>query len=362
MKYLFKSMLLIYTIVGFIRGGSVSINDIAVLLIIIALDIYYEKYNSSIYIIAAEAAAVTWGVSCSDVFAAFYSICIFNAIYLGTYVSYAITVFIVMLSFIFLKQDYYSMLIIFLAMGGLYGQALKKLSDNERKFKESYDTERRYRYEIEAAKQKLMNSAKEVAYLAEIKERNRIAQQIHDTIGHSIAGILMQLQAAYKIKDRNAEKSKELLSKSIEELSKSLTLLRDTVHNIKPSENISIEYIKNIIDNFKFCTVNFKCTGDFQSLPANYIEIISTNIKEALTNAAKYSSATMMDISIEVTERYVRLYIKDNGIGCDKIKEGIGISGMKERVYNIGGNVSISSEDGFLIVCFMPISEYKGEI
>lgn len=56
------------------------------------------------------------------------------------------------------------------------------------------------------------------------------------------------------------------------------------------------------------------------------MEMLCSNIKEALTNAAKHSRATKVEISIETNERYVRLYIRDNGVGCASVKEGLGLS------------------------------------
>jgi signal transduction histidine kinase len=237
---------------------------------------------------------------------------------------------------------------------GMFGYLRGVVEDKEKTFLQSYDKERRYRYELEQAKAKLLNSSMEVAHVAEISERNRIAREIHDNVGHSIAGILMQLQASYKLSGKDDKKSIELLKKSIDELSNSLTILRDTVHNIKPQESMGIEYIKNVIDNFSFCDVDFNYSGDFNNLSPNLLQIIYTNIKEALTNISRHSNATRVDIAIDINERFIRLYIKDNGVGCNKIKEGLGISGMRERVKNIGGSISINTENGFLIVCVIP--------
>ena len=86
-----------------------------------------------------------------------------------------------------------------------------KTSNYERKekqFHKTFDKERKYSSELEQTKSKLLNSSKSIAYLAEVTEWNRIAQEIHDTIGHSIAGILIQLQAAFKLFDRDGEKSR----------------------------------------------------------------------------------------------------------------------------------------------------------
>jgi signal transduction histidine kinase len=236
----------------------------------------------------------------------------------------------------------------------LLAYVIRNGKEERDRFKQTVDNERRLRYELEETKAKLLHSSKEVATIAEVRERNRIAQEIHDSIGHSIAGILFQLQAAYKLHSRDQEKSLEMIQKSIEGLAKSVELLRDTVHNIKPKQSFGIDYIKNIIDYFSFCPVEFITSGDFNSIPASHLELLSTNLKEALTNASRYSQATKMNINIEATEHYTRMYIKDNGLGCKTVKEGLGLSGMKERVRNVGGILSISANDGFLIVCLIP--------
>ena len=132
----------------------------------------------------------------------------------------------------------------------MYGNLTLKFKENINSFKQTYDNERRYRYELENAKQKLLNSAKEAAYIAEIRERNRIAREIHDTVGHSIAGILLQLQASQKLRHRDEEKSDKLLKDSIERLSDTLDVMRNTVHNIRPSNSMGLEYIEGIINNF----------------------------------------------------------------------------------------------------------------
>ena len=81
-----------------------------------------------------------------------------------------------------------------------------------------------------------------------------------------------------------------------------------------------------------------------------------------MTNASKYSEATRMDISLTINDNFIRLYIKDNGKGCIKINDSLGLSGMRERVRNMGGNISINGESGFLIVCIIPLNREVGGI
>ncbi|MCX7747865.1 MAG: sensor histidine kinase [Clostridia bacterium] len=358
MKYLFKVMFLIFIITELSINGNATLSSVFIVLMILASHIYREKYINSIILIALEFLIIVYGAFKIDV----------NFIFLG-----AVTTF----DFICKKQYWgvipavwagvyllqlQQILIYFVVTGmcGFYAYGYSKFVSKDALFKEVYDKERRYRYELEQSKAKLLNSSKEIAYIAEVKERNRIAREIHDNVGHTIAGILLQLQASYKLFKKDEAKALGLVEKSISELSKSLELLRDTVHNIKPNERLGVEYIRGVIENFSFCPVDFRYSGDLSLLPAGHVEMITSNIKEALTNASKHSKATKMDISVDINENFVRIYIKDNGIGCSKMKEGLGLSGMKERVKNLGGSISLSSQDGFLIVCVIPMERVEG--
>ncbi|MHB8061373.1 MAG: histidine kinase [Ruminiclostridium sp.] len=150
------------------------------------------------------------------------------------------------------------MLLLIMSICSIAAYEIEKSEKRELVFKNSLDGERSLRYELEKVRAKLLASAKETAHLTEVSERNRIACDIHDNLGHSISGILIQLQAAYKIYDLDGEKSKAILKKSIDRLSDSVTLIRDTVHNIKPKENLGIEYINTIVKDFSFCTIDLK--------------------------------------------------------------------------------------------------------
>lgn len=357
MKYIFKSMFLLYIIAQLAVNSSISFLEISSILIITAANIFKEKYYNSIIITVIEFVMITVIGKFSPSFIYLYGLVAYDIFFQKLYIG-AIPILIG--GFYYLKSGNILIFLLLMGTSGMFGYLRGVVDDKEKTFLQSYDKERRYRYELEQAKAKLLNSSMEVAHVAEISERNRIAREIHDNVGHSIAGILMQLQASHKLSGKDDKKSNELLKKSIDELSNSLTILRDTVHNIKPKESMGIEYIKNVIDNFSFCTVNFKYSGDFNNLSANLLQIIYTNIKEALTNISKHSNATIVDITTDVNERFIRLYIKDNGLGCSKIKEGLGISGMKERVKNIGGSISISSENGLLIVCVIPRNVQEG--
>ncbi|MNN73127.1 Sensor histidine kinase ComP [compost metagenome] len=128
-----------------------------------------------------------------------------------------------------------------------------------------------------------------------------------------------------------------MLTGAVSGLSDALGLLRDTVHNLKPKQELGIEFIKQIIESFRFCQVDFRFTGDIQTLKPDSLELVINVIKEGMTNASKHSKASHMDIRLDITEKYIRLMLRDNGVGCRNIRDGLGLSGMRERFRNMGG-------------------------
>lgn len=352
-SYIIKVIFFSYLILELIKNGHIDEKIVFVILLNAAISIIKERFSSSAYINVFQFICVTFGAFIDSNFIILYIINVFDFVYELKYLG---IVPVVVAVIYFSKYNNYS-IYVYLIICGFFAYVLKQKEQKEKIYKNTFDNERKLRYELESAKAQLLNSSREAVYIAEIKERNRIARDIHDNIGHSIAGILMKLQVAYKLYGKDDDKAKEALKSCIEGLSNSLTVLRDTVHNIKPKDNLGIEYITKVIDNFKFCTVELSHSGNFNMLSPDLLEIVTTNIKEALTNAAKYSNASKINIDIDINNKYLRLYIKDNGTGCIKIKEGLGLSGMRDRVKNAGGSISINGENGFLIVCVIPVNK-----
>ena len=356
-KYLPKLFLLIYTIALFVINGEVPYTTVLVIILIIGINVFKERFYDTVDTTIASFILIYVGIWIDRNFTFLLCIPLFDFTYKKPYIG-VLSVFL--LGIYFTLESSLPSLMLLMGLCGILAFVMEKAEEKESEYKSRFDEERRLRYELELTRVKLLNSSKDIVHLTEVSERNRIAREIHDNVGHGIAGILIQLQAANKLFNRDEEKSQEILKKSIENLSAALTLLRDTVHNIKPKETLGEEYFKSVIKNFGFCPVDLKVYGDFGLLASGQLEILGSIVKEALTNAAKHSKATLVNITININEKYTRLYIKDNGLGCAKLKEGLGISGMKERVLNMGGTISISSNDGFLIVCLLPMVTQEG--
>lgn len=352
MNYILKLAFFGYVIANLVIASSIEYMEVVVLLLAAASSVYREKFGGGVVLFVLEGFIIYFGISLEPAFSILYGLMVYDLVSKKYHIGVVAILFIGLFA---LKSQGLINFLFIASLSYIFAYTKGILQAKEELYRNSFDKQREYSYQLEQAKARLVNTAEEAAHMAEIKERNRIARQIHDHVGHSIAGILMQLQAVRKLYNKDELKATELLGNSIEALSSTLTVMRDTVHNIKPEGKLGIEYIRQVIENFNYCSVELSTTGDFSELPVNIMQILHNNIKEALTNVSKYSKATKVDINIDVNYKFVRLQIKDNGVSSGEFKEGFGIGGMKERVWNAGGTIAFSKDNGFLIVCVIPI-------
>lgn len=356
MKYFLKLLFFIY-IIALSISGEVSYPAVLIFVLLIGVTIVKERFFNTGYLTVISLILIGGGLWLDRNYTFLLCLPLFDFTYEKTYAGVG-PVFL--LGTFFAWQYGIPSLPFIMVLCLILAFMMRQAEDKETDYKNRLDEERRLRYELEETKAKLLNASRDIAHLTEVRERNRIAREIHDNVGHSIAGILIQLQAAGKLLESDRKKSGIILEKSINRLSETLTLLRDTVYNLKPKQTGGVQYLKSIIDNFGFCPVDFLFSGDGEDVTPGQWELSASIIKEALTNAAKHSKATKLTVAIAVNAETLNLDIQDNGIGCAQLKEGLGLSGMKERVFNLGGTLSISSGDGFRIVCDLPATRREG--
>ncbi|NBG86921.1 sensor histidine kinase [Isachenkonia alkalipeptolytica] len=250
-------------------------------------------------------------------------------------------------------------LLFLVSLTGFASYGISTLLEKEQGLQQSFDEERRLRYQLEKQKMDLIQSNRKVQALTEATERNRIAGEIHDNVGHEIAGVLMQLEVGEKLMERDPDASKKAILQARSKLADTLVLLRNTVHNLRPREKSGLQYLKEVIEGFEYGNIHFEHSGDFNPLSNLHYEVLGSNLKEALTNIQKYSRAENIIIKIEAMDKLVRLYVKDDGIGCNapSFNQGMGLKGMKERAENLGGNLSVDGKEGFLVVTILPIDK-----
>lgn len=204
---------------------------------------------------------------------------------------------------------------------------------------------------------------KQFKYMSRLEERNKIAQEIHDKIGHTLSGGIMQLEAAKLLLDIDIPKSKSMIQSTINVLREGLDNIRITLKNIKPpSEQLGINKLKLLIEEFSFNSgikSNFLYNGNINRITPRQWRLIYDNINEALTNTMKYSKASKVNVNIEIHNKIIKLEVKDDGIGCNTVIKGLGIAGMEDRVGNEGGQVIVDGAQGFSVISIIPLDQVR---
>ncbi|MEH7493190.1 sensor histidine kinase [Neobacillus niacini] len=196
-------------------------------------------------------------------------------------------------------------------------------------------------------------------YTFKLEERNRISQEIHDKIGHSLTGALYQMEAAKRLMVTDTLKATELLQNAINISKDGIENIRLTLKNMKPpTEQVGIHRMKLLIDEFNSkqqikSVLTFE--GNLDIITPIQWKIIHENVTEALTNTMKYSHATLVSVDMKILNKMIRVEVKDNGAGTDLIKKGLGIIGMEERTASVNGKIIVDSTHGFSVTTLLPI-------
>ncbi|TCQ02060.1 sensor histidine kinase [Serpentinicella alkaliphila] len=234
---------------------------------------------------------------------------------------------------------------------------LKVREIKERKLREDYINQRDYLTELSISLEEKINelvSKQDVEVnLATLNERNRIAREIHDNVGHLLSSSILQIGAVIAIsKDENTVKNLEVVRDTLNE---GMNSIRESVHNLHDHSIDLYGEINKLIKTFTFCKIklNYEIIGD---MPAKAKYAIIAIIKEALSNVMKHSNGDQVSISLYEHPKLFQLIIYDNGnkkMDPDNFK-GMGLESIKQRVASLNGIVNFEQSKGFKIfISFM---------
>ncbi len=190
---------------------------------------------------------------------------------------------------------------------------------------------------------------------AVLEERNRMARDIHDNLAQGLTGVIVQLQAAEDATAKGYKKEAQDHLQNARNLARQgLREARRSVRALRPQaleEGTFSEAFESLIKNAAVGTplqIEFQVAGEIRELPSLAQEHLLHIGQEALTNTLKYAHATRFETRLSFHPKEVRLELQDNGIGfeLDRRHNGFGLTGMKERVAQIGGQVTIASARG----------------
>ena len=191
-----------------------------------------------------------------------------------------------------------------------------------------------------------------------LEERAALSQTLHDKLGHNINGSIYQLEASKVIMDKDPEKSKQMIQGVIDQLRTGMDEIRAILRKERPEKKkMALLQLHELCAdcNEKGVEAELSIEGNTSVIPNDIWEVILDNSFEAVSNSMKYSKCSHINITIIVMNKMVRCVISDDGIGCDKIVDGMGISGMRQRIRSVGGTIDFESEAGFKVSTLLPL-------
>lgn len=195
----------------------------------------------------------------------------------------------------------------------------------------------------------------------EKNERKRLARELHDTIGHALAGMAVGVDACITMIDKNPQLAKAQLKIISKAIRKGMKDVRNSLNKMRPDFlqqyrlKEAIEKMKEEISDVTDLKINFNYQIDETGFDTKIEDILFRVIQESITNSIRHGLATVVDIDIYKENNLLCLKIKDNGKGCKAINYGFGLKQMVERVSQIRGDINFYSENGFTIEIKIPL-------
>lgn len=237
--------------------------------------------------------------------------------------------------------------------------------------------------ELEEAHRRLAESVAQEQELAVLRERTRLAREIHDTVGHALVLISIKLEAARRLRerdpqrcDRELEATGEIARATMDDLRASIADLRSPALEREPASRALASYAREMAQRAGL-HVTCDLHPDIEGLSAPVEETLWKVGQEALTNVEKHARARNVALHISRQDGSIILRVQDDGVGlplelrqcqensdhtCASPQGHYGLSGMYERVASIGGHISLESTDsrdshGTVIKVALPLVE-----
>ena len=229
--------------------------------------------------------------------------------------------------------------------------------------------------QLNQANDQLRDYAVNMERMTEMRERNRLAREIHDTLGHTLTGIIMGTDAGLALFDVAPEESKKRMQVVAQSARNGLTDVRRSIKALRPDaleHSTLAEALEGLVENFRLTTsaqIAYYQEAEELKLDTDEEDALYRVVQEGMTNAVRHGKADRIEIRIARSGNAVTVNVRDNGTGCGELEEGFGLRHMRERLEMLGGtlaygNLEKDAEDGytgfFITVC-LTVRNRKGE-
>lgn len=220
-------------------------------------------------------------------------------------------------------------------------------------YRQTRDDDRERNFLLSEKNKALREQQNYEIYTATLKERNRIAREIHDNVGHVLSRSILLLGAIKAVNKENA--LHPLLENLDDSLNSAMNSIRSSVHDLH-DESVNLkEAVQNLIDEFDFCPVDLQYDME-PGVPKEVKYCFISITKEALSNIIKHSNADHVEITLREHPALYQLRIEDNGTMLSHSGSGIGLVNMQDRVRALKGTFQTDTKKGFQIFITIPKS------
>jgi two-component system, NarL family, sensor histidine kinase DesK len=202
---------------------------------------------------------------------------------------------------------------------------------------------------------RLLRAQEEIEHLAKVAERERIARDLHDVLGHTLSVIALKSELAGKLLERDPQRAGNEI-REVEQISRqALADVRDAIRGYR-AKGLAAELAqaKTTLETAGV-TVQCDAAGTVQ-LPPMQESVLALAVREAVTNVVRHAHASNCRLRLEQQNGTCRLEIQDDGLGCSN-GEGNGLRGMRERVEMLGGTLLRETQSGTRLMISLPVRE-----
>ncbi|SDN37072.1 Signal transduction histidine kinase [Paenibacillus sp. yr247] len=242
------------------------------------------------------------------------------------------------------------------------GLSLQRVvTSNEKTEKLLAENQRQYQL-IHEQNNALEQYANQIEQLTLLEERNRMASELHDTVGHTFTIVIMGMDAVSYLIETAPDKAKEKLDVLRSVTRNGLEEVRRSIHQMVPKEGDMLlsQQLTRLANEFALHTgtqIQFTTVGEEFDIPKQTKLSLIRCLQESLTNAKRHGRAVSVEVVLNYADDQVVIRIEDDGIGTEQLKIGFGINAMQERISALQGTLQVSSAlgQGTVVHCSIPV-------
>ncbi len=199
---------------------------------------------------------------------------------------------------------------------------------------------------------KLRMANEEIEQLAAVAERERIARDLHDVLGHTLSVIVLKAELARRLIERDPTRAAQEIAEVEKTARTALSEVREAIGGYRsqglPAE---MELARNTLQS---AGVTLACESPLPQLHPSEETVLCLAVREAVTNIVRHAHATHCSMRFATSpDGFQTLLISDDG-APPKLQEGNGLRGMRERVQSLGGRLSITTDPGVTLLIELP--------